>query len=345
VTRILLVPYPGTLDVVGGHVTQQVETARALERAGVAARIGTVEEAIEGDFDIVHFFGDVRPLLSRGRPKGRLVVSPIYFPRSFVLGPHYLRPGYPYAVAKRLRHGAASLRRPLARYGRRRDFREMLGGWAEADLLVVNSIAEAALIRRDARALPPLRVAYSGVSSEAFHGDAARGRAILGIGTEPFVLSAARLEPRKNALAIALALRGLEHRLVLVGAVLPGNERYAEAVRNASPGLLHIPYIEHSLVRHVQAAAAAHVLPSWFETTGLSTLEALAAGTPVVVADGPCEREYFADCAEFCRPVSARSVRRALNRALAGPRGCERDVARRYSWDRTAQELLGAYAG
>jgi glycosyltransferase involved in cell wall biosynthesis len=342
--RVLVVPYPWSVDVVGGHVTQQLETVRALERAGVTACVGSVEEALDGDFDIVHAFEDIRPLLRLGRPKGRLVVSPIYFPRWYVLGPYFQRPGYPHALATSCRHYAGWLRRPRARYRRRSDFRSMHAALATADVVIVNSSAEASLLRHDTGVLPPLRVAYSGVAHEAFSGDAAHGRELLGIGDQPFVLSVARVEPRKNALALALALRGLPYRLVLVGSVLPGNERYLEAVREAAPTLVHVSHLKHDLVRHVHAAAAVHALPSWYETTGLSTLEALATGTPVVVGEGPCVREYFGDCAAFCRPVSVKSVRRAIVRALADPAGCEREVARRYGWDRTAQELIAAYA-
>ena len=74
-----------------------------------------------------------------------------------------------------------------------------------------------------------------------------------------------------------------------------------------------MPHIEHELLRHAFAAAAVHALPSWYETTGLSTLEALAAGRPVVVSGGPCVEEYFAGCARFCNPGSIRSIRRRLN--------------------------------
>jgi glycosyltransferase involved in cell wall biosynthesis len=339
--RVVIVPYPGSFDVVGGHMTQQVETVAALNRAGVEARIGTPAEALEGDCDIVHFFGDPRPLLQLGRPRGRLVVSPIYFPRSFVLGPHYRKPGYPYMLVKRLRHGVSFARHPRDQYRRHRDFPQMLAAIASADLVVVNSAAEGALLRRDARALPPLRVAYSGIARDAFDGDPAEGRRLIGIGDEPFVLSVARIEPRKNTLALALALRDLPYKFVLVGTVLPGNESYLTAISKAAPHLVHVRYVDD--LHHVQAAAAAHALPSWYETTGLSTLGALAAGRPVVVSDGPCEREYFGSCAAYCRPGSVRSVRRALLRALEGPLGCEREVAERYTWDRTARELIEAY--
>lgn len=341
--RVLIVPYPGTLEIVGGHVTQQVETVRALQRAGIAASLGTVDEAVEGYHDVVHFFGDVRPLLARGRPRGRLVVSPIYFRRAFVLGPHYQRPGYLYKGVKQLRSKAAYLAHPSAKQHRRRGFRAVLAGWASADLLVVNSHAEGQLLREDAGPLPAIQVAYSGVAAEAFHGDVAMGRELVGVGDEPFVLSVARVEPRKNALAIALAVRRLPYRFVLVGDVHPANAGYLATVVRACPHLVHVPRIEHSLIRHVHAAATVHVLPSWYETTGLSTLEALAADTPAVVSGGPCVEEYFSACAELCRPESVASVRRAIVRAAASPSGRGREAARRYTWDRTATELAAAY--
>jgi glycosyltransferase involved in cell wall biosynthesis len=219
----------------------------------------------------------------------------------------------------------------------------MLTAWASADMLVVNSAAEATLLKHDAGRLPPISVAHSGVAEDAFDGDRARGQELVGIGSQPFVLSVARVEPRKNNLALALALSDLPCRLVLVGAVLPGNESYFTAVRRAAPDVVHISHLEHRDLRHVHAAATVHALPSWYETTGLSTCEALAAGTPVVVGESPCVREYFDGCAAFCSPASVRDVRKAILNALEGPLGCERSCAERYSWDRTARELVAAY--
>jgi glycosyltransferase involved in cell wall biosynthesis len=341
--RVVLVPYPGTFGLVGGHVTQQVETANALRRLGVDASIVPVEDALDADADVVHAFGDIQPLLARGRPKGMLVASPVYNPKSVVLGPVRSRGGARHILEARLRHAARRVRYAGERRGRERDVRASLDAWRSADLVVVNSHAEGRLLERDAGAFPRLRVAYSGVAEGAFGGDAAIGRELLGIGDEPFVLTVARVERLKNQVSLALALRGMPVRLVLVGAVLPGNEHVLAAVRTILPNVLHVGHVDHDDVRHVHAAAALHALPSWYETTGLSTLEAFAAGRPAVAGSGPCVREYFGDCATFCDPRSIRSIRSAVLRALDGPRGCELDCARSFSWDRTARELVAAY--
>ncbi len=343
--RVLVVPYPWEEDVVGGHLTQQQETVRALRRRGVEADIVSIDEAVGSEADIVHAFEDVRPLLARGKPRGRLVLTPIYFPRSFVLSamPMYRRGERRHMLEVRLRHRARTFRHPRDRLARLRDLRARDEACRRASLVVVNSNAEADLLRRDISGLRTIRVAYSGVAEEAFGGDPAEGRRLLGIGNEPFVLCVGRIEPRKNQVSLALAARELGVRLALVGSVLPGNERYLEEVRAVLPRVIHIPHVEHELLPHVHAAAAVHALPSWYETTGLSTLEALAAGRPVVVARGPCVEEYFAGVARFCDAGDVRSVQSAILRALEGPSGSEQDRARQFSWDRTAAELLEAY--
>ena len=342
--RVLIVPYEASAALVGGHVTQQTETVHALRRLGVDAEIGSIEDAMSAAVDIVHAFHDIRPLLAVGRPTAKLVVSPIYVPSSVLLGPVVQRGGTRHIAAARLRHAARTIRHARERRVRVADLGAAHAAWEQADMIVVNSHAEAAFLRRDAPALLDPRVAYSGVADTAFVGDPEEGRRLLGVGDEPFVLSVARLEPWKNQLSLALAVRKLPVRLVLVGAVNPGNAYYLAAVRAVLRNVVHVSHIDHAKIPDIHAAAAVHALPSRYETTGLSTLEALAAGRPVVVGRGPCVLEYFDGCAHFCRAGSVHSIRRAVERALEGPLGCETDRARMFSWDRTARELLDAYS-
>jgi glycosyltransferase involved in cell wall biosynthesis len=340
--RVLLVPYPDTWRIEGGHRTQQAQTVAALQRAGIDAELAELGERDFGDFDVVHFFGDPRPLLAYGRPRGLLAVSPVHFPAAIELGPIPWRGGRLAVARTQARHRVSSFRHPRARRRRRADFRGRLDALCSSDLVVVNSPAEGRLLTRDARGtLPPLRVAHSGVDDAFFAGSAEEGRRI--VGDEQFVLCVARVEPIKNQISLALAMRGVPARLVLVGAVLPGNETYLDACRQALPSLVHLDHIDRAMLPHLHAAAAVHALPSWYETTGLSTLEALAAGTPVVVGRSPCVDDYFSGCAYVANPGDVHDLRAALMRALAGPRGNERERAASFNWDRTARELLEAY--
>jgi glycosyltransferase involved in cell wall biosynthesis len=340
--RVLLVPFPGSWRVRGGHKVQEVQTARALRRAGVGIALGDLELAFSGGFDIVHYFGDPRPLLRVGRPPGRLVVSPVHFPAAFELGPTFREGGFGPVTRTVARYWARSVLHPLRGRPHRSSFRGRMTAMATADLIVTNSRAEAALLAKDAvEPLPPIRIAHNGVDPMFFQGSAEQGRKLLG--DEPFVLCVGRIEPRKNQLSLARAMRTIPRRLVLVGTVLKGNEAYLEACRRALPSLVHMAYVPRP--QDLYAAADVHVLPSWYETTGLATLEALAAGTPAVAGRGPCVEDYFGDHVRLHAPGSIRQLRRAIIRALDGPTGSERELAASFSWERTAKELLDAYTG
>lgn len=343
-TRVLLVPYPGTWQIEGGHRTQQLQTARALRRLGIDVAVGDPGGAAGSGFDIVHFFGDPRPLLALGRPGGRLVVSPVHFPSWIELGPIPWRGEARHRIRGRAVHLARSVRHPRARARRRAELMARLSAVAEADLVVTNSHAEARLLRNDSpRAMPSIAVAHSGVDEQFFDASAQQGRELAGM--DAFVLCVGRVEPIKNQLSLCRAMRGgTALPLLLVGSVLPGNEAYLAACRRELPSLVHIPHLDRTLLRHVYAAAGCHVLASWFETTGLATLEALAAGTPCVVARSPCVEEYFSGHVEMADAGNVAALREAIEAVLIrGPRGDEQDHAGRFTWHRTAEELCRAY--
>ena len=340
--RVLLVPFPGSWRTVGGHRVQQFETARALRDAGASVVIGDLGLASSGWFDIVHCFGDPRALLQAGRPSGRLVVSPVHLPPSVELGPLRWRGGCRTRITAQLRHRLRPIRHPGTRRRQLANIRARLEAMASADLIVVNSLTEARLLEADAVApLPTIRVAHSGVDPCFFAGSAERGRSMLG--AEPFVLCVGRVEPIKNQLTLARAMRSVPRRLVLVGAVLPAHGAYLRACRAALPSLVHLPHVDQHLLPDVYAAADVHVLPSWYETTGLATLEALAAGTPCVAGRSPCVEDYFEGGVRLHRPGDERGLRASILEALDEPRGRGRELAARCSWERTAEELLEAY--
>ena len=340
--RIVLVPYPRSWCMEGGHHTQLFQTARALRAAGVEVVIGDVQLAVSARFDVVHFFGDPRPLFAAGRPSGRVVVTPVHLPAAYELGATRWHGGCRTWVASQLRRQLRSVRRPRACVHQRATIRARLQAVAQADVIVVNSPAEARLLRDDADGpLPRIHIARSGVDQSFFTGSADRGRAI--VGADPFVLCVGRIEPLKNQLALARVMRSIPRRLVLIGAVPFDHQEYLRACFAALPSLLHLPHIDRSLLPHIYAAADVHVLPSWYETTGLATLEALAAGTPCVAGHSPCVEDYFASSARLARPGNERKLRANILAALDEPRGRGKALASRLTWTRTAMEILHAY--
>jgi glycosyltransferase involved in cell wall biosynthesis len=104
----------------------------------------------------------------------------------------------------------------------------------------------------------------------------------------------------------------------------------------------HMP--QPQLVQYYQQAKV-HVLPSWFETTGLSSLEAAAMGCRVVISDRGDAREYFGSEAFYCDPGSPKSIYDAVEKAAVEPKNSylEYKVRTSYSWKRTSLQTLQAY--
>jgi glycosyltransferase involved in cell wall biosynthesis len=92
-------------------------------------------------------------------------------------------------------------------------------------------------------------------------------------------------------------------------------------------------------------SAKVHVLPSWFETCGLSSLEAGAMGCNVVVADKGFAREYFGEHAFYCDPGNVASIYGAVHRAATSPLqpALEKRVRNNYTWQQAALQTMKAY--
>ena len=139
----------------------------------------------------------------------------------------------------------------------------------------------------------------------------------------------ARIESKKNQLAVIEALWDDPVDLVFVGSVSPYfAPDYARALppgrRAPRPGerggrthfLGWLPKAELPLV---YAAAAAHILPSWNELPGLSSLEAGASGTRVISTQYSAIREMLGPDAWTVDPYEPRSIRETTLAALDEP--------------------------
>ena len=82
------------------------------------------------------------------------------------------------------------------------------------------------------------------------------------------------------------------------------------------PNVIYIGTLQGELLASAYSAAKVHALPSWFETPGLSSLEAGACGTVVVTTDQGSPREYFQDMALYVHPLDDLSLRTALKQAF-----------------------------
>jgi glycosyltransferase involved in cell wall biosynthesis len=97
------------------------------------------------------------------------------------------------------------------------------------------------------------------------------------------------------------------------------------------------------------AGAAALVHPSLHEGFGLTPLEAMYAGVPVIAARSPGLTETCADAALYFDPLDAEELAQALARVVAdrelstglAARGTAR--AAEFSWSASARAHIAAY--
>jgi len=173
----------------------------------------------------------------------------------------------------------------------------------------------------------------------------------------PFFLTVGNLQPRKNTATLIRAFRtaierrpDLPERLVIVG-----QEKFAsEALQLENQDLLAAGRVvftgyvgDEELVGLLQRATA-FAYPSLYEGFGLPPVEAMAAGTPVVVSDIPVTREVCGDAVLRVPATVSGAWADALLRLAADPEvrarlipmGKER--AARFTWEACARSVLGA---
>ena len=107
-------------------------------------------------------------------------------------------------------------------------------------------------------------------------------------------------------------------------------------------------YVSDQELPELYADASAFVFLSEYEGFGLTPLEALASGVPVVLLDTPVAREVFGDAAKYIARPDADLVATALNAVLFDVEERERilnaarQVVNRYSWTTFAEHVLDA---
>jgi glycosyltransferase involved in cell wall biosynthesis len=166
-----------------------------------------------------------------------------------------------------------------------------------------------------------IRVVYPGYDPSLFsrNGDDPSPRR----SEAPYFLYVGNLLPHKNVLrlldATAMVRRRRPCRLVIRG---EGRTAYVRALRERVETLgladvvTFLGYVNERSLRNLYTGAAGFVLPSLGEGFGLTILEAMACGTPVVAAGGSSLPEVAGDAALVVDPYDAVGLADAMFRVL-----------------------------
>ncbi len=174
---------------------------------------------------------------------------------------------------------------------------------------------------------------------------------------EDFILFVSTIEPRKNVGGLLHAYSRLRQdykltpALVLVGA--PGwlsDDVYALVDKlEIRPYTFFLGRVEASNLRYLYNAARCLVHPAFYEGFGLTPLEAMACGTPVIVSNISSLPEVVGDAGLLVDPQQDQEITVALWRLLTDDalaaelrrKGLQR--ASGFSWQRAAELTMDVY--
>jgi glycosyltransferase involved in cell wall biosynthesis len=346
-----------TLHTVHGGDTVQIEqTARQLGELGIAVDILLTNEKIRyEDFDLLHFFNITRPadiLFHIKHSDLPFVISPILVDHS-EFDRHY-RKGVSGFLLKALSPARAEYVKAVSRWllgkdklrskdylwkGQTKSIREILN---KASMILPNSESEYRALKQLYGIDWPYQVVPNGIDPDLFHPTA------YGIKENDLVLCAARIEGRKNQLTLIKALNNGPYRLIIAGKPAPNQmSYYRKCKKEAARNIEFADMMTQEELASYYSKAKVHVLPSWFESCGLSSLEAGAMLCNIVITDKGFTRDYFGDDAFYCDPGNPLSIRRAIEAAAQAPAPVklQENILQQYTWRKAAEITSIAYQG
>lgn len=158
------------------------------------------------------------------------------------------------------------------------------------------------------------------------------------------------LYPHKNVALIIKALKKLtKYNLVIVGSrsiFMDETKKLVEEL-GISKQVLFKGHLSDPELSEIYRESVALVQPSLSEGFGLTGLEALALGTPVLASDISVFREIYQDAAIFFDPLSVdsfvKSVKLLNNFSADKFKLIAKKVVDQYSWDNMANATLEVY--
>lgn len=164
-----------------------------------------------------------------------------------------------------------------------------------------------------------------------------------------YVVIAGRIDSTKNQLNVIKALyKNKEIGVVIVGRVQ--NEKTYNKIKKLAEKSKNVYFIsqlpQNELVQ-IYKNAICHVLPSFYDTTGLVNLEALLCGCPIVVSNSKhCPVKYyeFDKYGEICNPYKPKSIKKAIYRIINKKKqNVNSDYIYKISYDNVANITYKAY--
>lgn len=293
-------------------------------------------------------------------PRGRRPIEEVLPPADVIHGPNFHALAHPKARRVATIHDLGYLKLPECHPRGMPERLDALVRAAIPETAVFVCVSEATRSDFvDAYDVSPDRcvVAYHGVSEKFL--DAPRGLAAPRGVAAPYLLHVGAMVPRKDLPTLLESFRLVADEHPELSLVLAGNKtkRWAsdwpkvEQWRKEHPNLRHrlkiLNYVDDAQMVGLYHGAAAVVTTTLLEGFGLTVLEGLASGVPVVASRTSAIPELVGDIVFYGEPRRPQTYADALRRALAEHdherRERGRQLARRFTWQKTGVATAEAY--
>ena len=337
--------------VPGGDTVQVLQTVGQLRKQGVEADIFLTNTTIDyAAYDLFHFSNITRPadiLFHVKRVKKPFVLSPVLidyseYDRNYRKGlagmimKKFRGVEYIKTVSRWLKGNDCLQTKSYLWKGHRRSVREIL---KRAALLLPASVTEYEKLKELYGIEKDYVVVPNGIDPAVFYPD------IKDRKDSSLVLCAARIEGIKNQLNLIRALNNTEYTLMLIGSPAPNQKKYYEECRRiAAKNVLFYNRVPQQVLAGYYKIAKVHALPSWFETCGLSSLEAVAMGCNIAITERGYTKDYFDNDAFYCEPGSPESIYNAVHKAAHSDSSqrLQQKILHHYTWQNAASITLEA---
>lgn len=345
-----------TLYSTPGGDTKQVDmTAKYLRELGVEVDIYPTDKVINYDeYDLLHFFNIIRPADILGhieKANKPYAVSTIFLDygefekktrggvmkwMNKIFSEDQIE--YIKAIARSLKNGEKIGSKKYLLWGHRKSIKHIANN---SGILLPNSENEYRRFEKKYSLSHAYHVIPNGIDTSVADRVSKHNPKY-----ENAILCVARIEGRKNQLNLIRALNNTGYHVQIHGKPSPNNIAYFEQCKAEAANNIHFSnWLTEEELYEMYHSAKVHILPSYFETTGLSSLEAAVMGCNIVVTEKGDTRDYFQNDAWYCDPDDLASIKKAVDDAYNAPYNEEfkARILREYTWMRAAEETLAAY--
>ena len=345
----------------GGDTTQMVETKNHLEKYDIDIKISLEANPDVSNYDLIHIFNiqgseyGIKQVLNAKYNKKPVALSTIYW--DFTYFNNIMKEGYIYSenhLIKSLANINQNIPNLLIKFlnfnksiKEKKYARLML---KESDILLPNSYSELEIISLSFK-MPEIRqksvIIPNGISTSKFqNNNSSESLDILKFLPDEYVLEVANFGIWKGQLKVISAL--LEYPkipLVFIGNLESTYAKECIKLGNIRGNTYFLGEIPHEEIYPYFSNAKVHVLPSFRESPGLSTLEAAVFGANCVVSfHGPIA-EYFGLDIFCCDPKNVESIKNAILKAWNSPKknNLKNRILNEFTWANAALKTFNAY--